>query len=31
LYDESKMPVLGCYTTAEMTDNNSSTSSNNGG
>jgi hypothetical protein len=30
-YDEAKMSPVGCYTTAEMTDNNSSTSSNNGG
>jgi hypothetical protein len=30
-YDEARMSPVGCYTTAEMTDNNSSTSSNNGG
>jgi len=31
LYDEAKMSPIGCYTTAEMTDSNSSNSSNNGG
>lgn len=31
LYDEAKMSPVGCYTTAEMTDSNSSSSSNNGG